>query len=62
MKNWRLFHWAINHLKIENNNPKKCWQNSIIWWLIDLSGVKPKDMLNLMQQIDNELARRGSLN
>ena len=60
MKNWRLFLWAIKRLKIENNDYKRCWQNNILWWLIDISGVTAKDMLNFMYQIDDELKSRAS--
>ena len=45
MKNWSLFVWAVKHLKIENNDYKKCWQNNILLWLMDLSGVKAEDVL-----------------
>jgi hypothetical protein len=61
-KNWRLFYWALKHLKIDhkNNNTiyKNCLRNDILLWLMDLSGVTPDDARDSMFQISNEIARR----
>jgi hypothetical protein len=43
-KNWRLFFWAFERLKIENGEYKKCLRNDILLELMDLSGVKPEDI------------------
>lgn len=47
-KNWKLFRWAIMHLKIDgSDNPnviyKKCLRNDILLKIMDLSGVTPED-------------------
>ena len=60
MKNWGLFLWAIKRLKVENDGYKKCWQNSILLWLMNLSGVRPSDIPSILQDIEDELERRAS--
>lgn len=63
-KNWRLFVWAFKHLKLDHENSKavykECLRNSILLRLMDLSGVTPNDASKLLQEIKNELAKRGS--
>lgn len=64
-KNWKLFMWAVKHLKIDPETNtivrKNCIRNDILLYLMDLSGVTPKDIPSMLQEIDNELeARKGS--
>jgi hypothetical protein len=63
-KNWRLFNWALKHLKVDSKSNdvvyKKCLRNNILLRLMDLSGVTPVDAQIYMRQIDNELKTRVS--
>ena len=56
-KNWSLFLWALNHWTVN----KKCLRNKILLGLMNLSGVTPTDMANMMREINDELLRRGEL-
>ena len=51
-KNWALFTWAMRHLEIDHESNdvvyKKCIKNDILLKLMDLSGVKPEDVLNVV--------------
>jgi hypothetical protein len=44
MKNWTLFRWAAAHLKVKDGDFQKCIRNYILILLMNLSGVKPKDV------------------
>ena len=64
-KNWSLFLWALKRLEIDHKNNeviyKKGLRNGILLKLMDLSGVTPKDIRHMIQEIDNELNRRKGL-
>lgn len=65
MKNYRLFMWAISKLKIDpdpNSDRiyKKCLMNNILLRIMDLSGITYRDTYNMLNDIKNELVRRGS--
>lgn len=44
MKFWTLFRWAASHLKVKDGDFQKCIRNTILISLMNLSGVKPKDV------------------
>ena len=44
MKNRTLFRWAAAHLKVKDGDFQKCIRNYILILLMNLSGVKPKDV------------------
>ena len=43
MKNWTLFFWLLDRLKIEDGKCVKCFRNSFITKLLNLTGVRPSD-------------------
>ncbi len=61
MKNWKLFIWALDHCKMVDDKCVKCFRNSIMMKLMDLSGVTPKDAFDLLDEIKHELCQRQGL-
>lgn len=52
MKNWTLFYWAVSHLKVEEGKYQRSLRNTILVFLMDLSGVKPKDVKAILYTED----------
>lgn len=44
MKNWKLFKWAVSHLKLKDGDYQYCLRNNILIFIMNLSGVKPSDV------------------
>lgn len=63
-KNWSLFMWAVERLKIDCKNGEKVFKknlrNIVLFGLMNLSGVTPSDVPYVLQEIENELKRRES--
>ena len=64
-KNWSLFLWAFRHMELDHKNKdviyKRGLKNILLCKLMDLSGVTPKDMPEVLHKIEDELKRRGEL-
>lgn len=57
MKIWALFWWAVSRLKIKDGDYQKCLRNYILVFLMNLSGVKPKEIKALWYTYDNKLQK-----
>lgn len=57
MKIWTLFWWAVSHLKIKDGKCQKSFRNYILIFLMNLSGVKPKEIKALWYTYDNKLTK-----
>lgn len=61
-KNWSLFLWAFSRLDMVDKDGdsicKRNLKNKILLWLMNRSGVTPKDGLHMLEAIIDELKNR----